>query len=338
MCLVAVPGAEEEIASTPLDGAVRWTMRLHGDLASTNEDGWIGFSYLFGRSGPVTGLRFFWDRKITCVDELVPGKDGEPGERRRSFEQLAGEVSFTANSGGEFLHESKTLTSDLEGRTVSFRPSGSDEDPADPDAVPEIAFADGEPGEKWLLGDLWPDPEPLALLPKKSVQLGEYWRVDPEEFVHTLLPGGDARVREVDLGGIDELLLTFAVFSDLGRDAAFLGGDFEGTVWASWSGEVSREDERLAMIELEIIVDRSGALGSPLGRIAVPAWGWGDLVFGEKIDVDCRLHGKGLLYWNLERGRLDSLELRLRTRTSVDLGLSLEGYLDLDLSLEEVKE
>ncbi len=283
-------------------------------------------------------MRFFWDRKINCVDQLVPGKGGEPGERRRTFEELAGEVSFSANSEGELLHERKVLTSDLEGRTVSFRPSGSDEDPAEPDADPVVAFADGEPGEKWLLGDLWPDPEPLALLPKKRVQLGERWRVDPEAFVHTLLPGGDARVREVDLGGIDEILLTCAVFGDLGRDAAFLDGDFEGTVWACWSGEAYRDDERLAMIELEITVDRSGELGSPLGRIAAPAWGWRRGVFGEKIEVDCRLHGKGLLYWNVERGRLDSLELRLRTRTSVDLGLDLEGYLDLDLSLEELDE
>ena len=42
--------------------------------------------------------------------------------------------------------------------------------------------------------------------------------------MRALLPGGDARIREVDLGDLPDLILVGSVLVDQARDAAFLGG------------------------------------------------------------------------------------------------------------------
>lgn len=345
LTLVSSGGGGQEITSRPLSGAVRWTLHQHGDLApvsaATNRDeGLHVFSFLDG----CASSRVYWDRHVICTDEPIQvDPDAEPG-RRRTFEHLSAEISSFTSWGEEYEEGSVSLSSRLEGRRVAWRCAAVD-------SLFEVVFDDEGEEDDWLLEDLFRDPEPSGLLPSKRVRVGDRWRVDLEALSGVLLPGGDARIREVALGDLDEPLLLGGVLADLARDVVLLGGDRTGTLWATYRGEVTSEGRRLAQIDLRLWCELTGKLGKRLRRMATPAWEWAPVVFGEECRFDSLLKGDGRLFWDLESGRLESLELSCKTKSEIELPLSLtfmdssieleiqlglEGYLDCVLALEEL--
>ena len=345
LTLISGGGGDREIAAQPLRCAVRWTLHQHGDLAPVSKRvKRAAFSGLFDFLENCEGSRVLWDRRITCTDEPISaGGEAEPG-RRRTFEKLSTKITSFENRKDRYRERSVSLSSRLEGRRVAWRS-------VETDSPLEVAFEDDGPEDDWLLEGLSADPEPLGLLPPKRVRAGDRWRVDLEALSGVLLPGGDARIREVALDELDDPLLHGSVLADLARDAAFLGGDRRGVVWATYCGEVTSEGRRLGQIDLELSCELTGKLGKRFRRMAAPAWEWAPVVFGEQCFFDSRLWGDGRLFWDLESGRLESLELNCKTESEIEIPFSmelrgtsremviqiaLEGYLDCVLALEEL--
>jgi hypothetical protein len=336
-------GGGQEIISKPLSGAVRWTLHQHGDLAPVSADLWSTYSMFLGGLRGCTGGRTYWDRHVVCTDEPLPGEgEGQPG-RQRTFERLSTELSAFASGGDNYYEASVILSSRLEGRRAAWRRAATD-DPW------QVTFADDGPKDDWLLERLSIDPEPLGLLPGKPVKVGNRWRIDPETLSKVLFPGGDPRIREVAWDDLDDNLLLGSVVVDLARDAALSGGESAGALWASYQGEVrSIDGRRLAAIDLDLFWELSGVLGERFREMAAPSWDWAPVVFGETCRYDCRLKGDGRLFWDLDSGRFDSLELHCTTETAIEIPLSAEyggfflsgtigiataGYLDCELALE----
>lgn len=343
LTLTSGGGGDQEIAAKPLGGAVRWTLHQHGDLAPVSDRStWDESGRVLSLLGQYEGSRLLWDRHIVCTDEPIATDRGtEPG-RRRTFEQLGTEISFFTSRGEEYQEGSVSLSSRLEERRVAWRH-------AEVDSPLQVVFEDDGPEDDWLLEGLTPDPEPVDLLPTKRVRVGDRWRVDLEALSGLLLPGGDARIREVDLEKLGRGLLYGGVLADLARDAVFLGGDRTGTVWATYHGEVTSDGRRLAQIDLELSCELTGKLGKRFREMVAPDWEWEPVVFGEQCRFDSRLWGDGRLFWDLESGRLESLELSCKTKSEIEIPLSmeygdslfeveiqigLEGYLDSVLTLE----
>lgn len=343
--IALIQGDGRRIESKPLTEAVRWSFHQHGDLAPVTGP-WRsgGGAREIHLLEMYAGCRVRWDRHVECRDEPSMGeRDAEPG-RRRTFDRLSTEIAFSTNRGGEYEEDAVTLTSRLEGLCIAWR-SGDDESP------PEAVFTDDGLEDDWLLEGPVREFEPAGLLPDGPVKVGDRWRVDLDALPTVLLPGGDARIRDVDLEDLDDFLLLGGTLADLARDSAFLGAERSGAIRATYCSDVTSEGRRLARIDLELSCELSGELGERFRRMAAPRWGWAPVVFGERCRIDSRLRGTGRLYWDLERGRLDSLELRLKTDSAIvipltaELGgadleaeivIELEGYLDSDLVLEQI--
>ena len=191
----------------------------------------------------------------------------------RTFETIDStrEDEIEMPSGTE--SKSTAAESELEGLQVSFD--------WDADEGDYVASFSEDGGDEELLEGLEASIDAALFLPEGPVQEGDSWELPASAFALFLAPGGHLKVETAQRSWSDA-----AVASVRG---------LEGDVTCTAGAEVELNGERLMEIMLVVDVETSVELE-------------GDVSEGEARN-ETSYELSGLLLWNLEQGRLNSVEL-----------------------------
>lgn len=210
---------------------------------------------------------------FAVTDRIVQVADGRPLELRRTFDSVASQTSEELSLQGEDTNSMETASSPYEGREIRFTWNEDDEEY-------EAVFADDDE----VIDGLWEDMDLRGFLPEEEVEEDDTWELAPDVFAALLSPGGD-------------LALQWEGDDLQGGDHA--DDELTGKVEARFAGI---QDDGLALIEITGEVETQSKEAGDLEHIPV-ADGTATITSSTTFELD------GRLYWKLEAGHLDSLEL-----------------------------
>lgn len=241
---------------------------------------------------------------VTLHDVIAGAQDGRATRFTRTYRALSGSSMMESSMMGDESLESD-LGSELEGEDVVFAWDAEEEDYVA--SFPEDSDAD-EALLELLVGDL----ELAELLPEGDVAVGDEWRIDLELI--ELIQGLGSDVSLVPEGDDFE----FEEFDDFEEpDMDDIEPEYDGT----FTGTLASVEERVATIELEFEIDVTVDMSAALEPMEMEDE-YGDVGFvitpTESI-VESSVEGTGTLTWDLEKGRLISLEFNADlVETSLD--------------------
>lgn len=284
---------------------------------------------------PAPSLRGQRIRELEASDTFLSVEDGRPRRVQRSFDSIESSIVVALElEGAEEAHD-EDLESPLSGRAVVF---AWDED----DERYHCSLADEASGDVRLAG-LREDLDLTGLLPAERVSEGDRWSVDASVLEDLFAPGGDLSLHfgyepdgPLELLALEELAaVALACLADNFADPA-------GTLEATWSETVVRDERRIAVVELELEATLEADASPRLGRLM-------DLSGIETEREDATLHtsweleGEGRLLWDLETGVFRELRVELRARVRLVVGWQqrfgsrdLEHELELELDADTV--
>ena len=262
------------------------------------------------------------------LHDTIEEVDGDRASKLgRTYEKLSSRNSFymTDPMGGEEDHEG-TMTSDLEGHTLVF---------TSVDGEYEASFAEGEAADEELLEGLIALIDLDEFLPEDPVDEGDQWKVDPEVIFALSMPGGDLHLRPED--GDDSGHLQGGGEAGLPEDDA----ETDGEVVAKYLGIREEDGLRLAAIEITVDVSLSVDLTESLQAMDehLPEDLPDDMVMPEieSAEQETSRTGEGLLLWNVEKGRLHSLELSCNV-TERQMMTMIMSMGDMEQTMEQITE
>jgi len=233
------------------------------------------------------------DSFSATLHDVFSAADG--GRATRFVRTYRGLSGNSAMEGGmmEMMGESdldRSLSSELEGEEVIFTWDAEAEEYTA--AFPEESTADEE-----LLEDLVGDLEMAEFLPRAAVSVGDEWDIDLEHFELIVEPGGEFHLtpegEEVQFDEMEEQI----------EEA-----DVEPTYEGSLIGKLLSVEERIATIEItaeiEMLLDLSGVIDPMTQEME----GMELLITPVELVVERTAEGTGTLLWDLEKGRMISLE------------------------------
>jgi len=206
-------------------------------------------------------------------DRIVEADDGRPLVLERAFDSIASQASEEVTMDGDATVKQGTASSPYEGSEVRFT---WDQDGEEYEAV---SADDGEPIEGLL-----EDMDLRAYLPAEEVEVGDTWTLEADALAGLLRPGGDLGLEWEG----DELRGSHREDADMSGQitARFAGIQDDGLALVEVTGEVRTHDELAGDLEHIPIVDGTATITSSTTFV---------------LD--------GRLFWNVEAGHLDSLEL-----------------------------
>jgi len=266
--LVAVRPAADKIEFRPLAGlTLVKTLRVEagGEEERTSDEG----SSTYG---------FTQEQLLVVTDEVQAAKDGRATKLRRTYNELSSKHSYEFQ--GPPYEMSETVSSDLEGATVTFEWS---EDEQEHVATSDEVTAD-------VLEELRYDLDFEALLPSGDVSDGDEWEVDPNAFAELMNPWHDIPW-ELDSAEQEGTVI----------DAPEVDESRDGEVTATYVGTREVDGVTLAVvtlegkIEVETTVDGSSD-GGPGSATLHQEW-------------TARRSIEGELLWSVAGGHLHSLRI-----------------------------
>lgn len=257
---------------------------------------------------------------VTAVDD-----EGVLG-LSRSFEEIAANDVFEMADpmGGDFGHDFD-LESELVGHEVQFTRG---------DEGFEADFAEGDTGESELLEDLVALVELTEFLPEGPVEVGDSWELEPDVLGVLDAPAGDLALKSED--GDDPMGMAAA------EEAGDLPeSDLEGTVTLEYLGLRKVEGVQLAAMSIQVDVSESVDMTEfvTAQQEATPD----DVPEGMMVpDISFMVEetdreGEGLLLWNVEAGRLHSLELSLDVTQTHTVGMVMD-FGGTEQEMEQIME
>lgn len=233
------------------------------------------------------------DSFSATLHDVFSAADGTRATRFvRSYRELAGN---SAMEGGmmEMMGEGdvdRALASELEGEDVIFTWDADAEEYTP--SFPEDSDADEE-----LLEDLVGDLEMAELLPEAAVSVGDEWDIDLEHFELIVEPGGEFHLapegEEISFDEMEEQI-----------EEADVEPEYEGSL----TGKLVSVEGRVATIEItaeiEMLLDLSGVIDPMTQEME----GMELVITPVELVIERTAEGTGTLLWDLDKGRMVSLE------------------------------
>jgi hypothetical protein len=254
--------------------------------------------------------------KVVVSDEYVKLGDGAPTKLKRTYDDLASDVSTSMKmemmGQTRDMDQSMTSESELEGKSVLFQW----------DAEKSEFKKAFEPagGEEKVLKGLREDMDLRALLPKGEVEADAEWEIDPKQLVDVFAPGGDLALRPKDGGeGMD------MGPSGMENLADMFGDDVEGTAKGKFTGMREVEGVQLAVIAVTLDVKAK----TDMTEAVREAMSQGDLppevekMEFESFDIEMEIAVEGELLWNAAAGHFHSLDLSGTTSFKSDQSMKM---------------
>jgi len=234
--------------------------------------------------------------RINVLDEYVSVGAGRPQVLRRKFRDISGHAKANLAGGRGVVEERTKRASPLKGQTLLYTWV---EEEGEYGRTYDHLYGDEE-----LLEGLIGDMDCLALLPPGPVEVGASWEIDPEVFRSVLGPGGNLAIIPDEEGYFPRM-----VEVGLGGDLSeVLGRKITGAGQATFTGVREVGGKRFAEIALVLTVasrrDRTGAYLAGL-----PTEERKEAASLQGVTVDWSRDGTGLLLWDLEEGRAESLRV-----------------------------
>jgi hypothetical protein len=210
---------------------------------------------------------------LVVTDRIVEAAGGRPLLLERTFDSIASEATEEVTLDGDPNVRQGTASSPLEGRGIRFTWNENGEEY-------EAASTDDEKPIEGLLEDM----DLRAFLPDEEVEVGDTWKLEAAVLAELLRPGGDL---DLEWEG-DELRGT-------NREGAVVSGQITARF-------ASIQDDGLALIEVTGEVETHDEWAGDLEHIPIVD-GTATTTSTTTFVLD------GRLFWNVEAGHLDSLEL-----------------------------
>jgi hypothetical protein len=251
-------------------------------------------------------------RRATLADGYLELKEGRVTHLERTLKGLAGAVAVTIEGDEPEEHEA-SLASALEDAVVRFEWD-------DERGEYRRSFEEGGTGDDAHLAALEPEADFLAFLPAGPVEVDAAWDVDPSALGRVFAPGGDLRLLPSSLG--DEPYVTLQPAIMLGTCVTSLadaGGDWRGTVRATYAGAAQQDGVRVGRIALELEVTASADLAQRTARALEALEDELEVDFSG-LEVAWKLSGTGELLWDLAAGHVHAFALDGEVELEAKLG------------------
>lgn len=249
---------------------------------------------------------------LVVRDVTLDVKEGRATGIKRSFSEFEGTHSLQmvdpmgGEHGGETVEESQ-----LEGKTVVFE---RDED--------EITtrWADGDDGDDELLDGLTMSMDFDVVLPEEGeAKKGDKWTV-PASLLATLArPAGNLHLQPAEGSK--------AGFGAMPEGPGHPEPDYAGEVEATFTDVREEDGRRLGAIELTIdvlaLLDLSEmtAMAAEPPEDAPPGMVMPEI---DSVEREMQYEGEGLVLWDLDTGRLQSLEIRCEVRRTETTRMTIQ--------------
>ena len=255
-------------------------------------------------SSVLPGRSLGFESSIVVSDRTGAVREGLPHRLERTYERL--EASYSLDNGESSSRErwsdSWGTTSDLAGETVLFEWN-------DEDRHYEATLQPPRRDSAELLQGLEMDMDFPWLLPEEPVEPGARWGVDCASFVELLFPGGDLKLRP---GARDPDVehwssIHVAWIPNLPTDPMHWTEAFEGHAEAAYEGRRKERGLDTAIIRISFVLHSERDVLDWIRTRSETFW---EVCPYEQAELDWKLEGELLALWDLESGRLHSLEGR----------------------------
>ena len=216
---------------------------------------------------------------FVVTDRIAAVADGRPVELHRTFDSVELQSREELEMYGEVTTSEGKATSPYEGQELHITWSEDEE------AYAMVLVEDDE-----VVEGLREDMDLRGFLPTGEVEEGDSWELEAEVLLGLFYPGGDLALEWEG----DDL-----------QGQPFTEDQLTGKVEARFAGI---QDDGQALIEITGEVRTATSAEGNLEHIPV-AEGTATITTEDTFELD------GRLYWNLETGHMDSLELDAATRT-----------------------
>jgi hypothetical protein len=248
---------------------------------------------------------------LTVRDVVLRTEDGRALSLQRSFSEVSRSRSMHMTDPMGGVHDQDTLEeSELEGKTVVFELEGDET---------VTRWAEDGDGDDALLAGLVMSIDLESVLPAGSVEEGDTWDISTSLLATLARPAGELHLEPTEepadtLGAPPEGFEPPDPEYGGEIEATFLGVREEG---GRRLGAVELTIDALALVDLSAMADFETEVpdDAPPGMI-MPAI--------ESMDEERLYTGDGLLLWDLEAGRLLSLEINCDVRLTQTITMILE--------------
>jgi hypothetical protein len=269
---------------------------------------------------------------VAVTDEYVKIRENAPATLRRTFDELANNVSVSMEI--EMMGDTQSndqeidASSELEGKTVVFI---WDEDEAD-----YVKAFDPEEEESELLEDLWEDMDLRSLLPEGDVSEGDEWTIPVKGLGSILAPGGNLAMVPEEMDA--EAMMSGGMGMG-GSMADFISELLDGEANGRFLGMRVVDEKKLGAIKVTVDISSSNDMTEKVLEMMenMPDEMEMEMDF-DHIDVEFTLEGEGELLWDMEAGRAHSFELSGPTTMTYDVGISMEMEGMGAMSFEQMME
>ena len=257
---------------------------------------------------------------LSLEDTYLEVDDGMPTRLARTYADVERTIVIDVmEDGREEDHVEDSFTTDLEGEGVAWTWDEDEERHRAAWLDEDTSLSDD------LLEGLVFDFDALALLPQGDVEQGASWTVEAADIAPLLGLGGDLAFAPSGSEIADEMVP--AVYCTTPAHASEgLTGELEATL-----AEFDSDRGRVAVIQLRGEVLCNGDVAETANDYFDALGGGGDL-FAE-VELDVRLDLEGQLVWDLDAGRVASLELTgpldLTIRAAMEEG-GMEGEVQIE--------
>lgn len=269
--------------------------------------------------------------KIVVTDEYTAVADGRPTTLTRTFGEMATGMSMEMSHAmmGDMSMD-MSGESPLEDLSVVFVWNEEDGDY-------RVKFAEDSDGDEELLEGLVEDTDLRGFLPGNEVSEGDTWSVEPE-VLRGLLAFGGAMKMEFDSDDLQEMSMGMGGGSPPPPDA-FLG-ELEGEVTAEFTG--TREEDGATCAVIKVIAEISSA--KDMTDFFVEQMEEAELPEGmeememsyQSVDIEFEWEAEGILLWNMDAGRLQSIEMNGNGASTIDMAMSMAMMgqeMDMEMSM-----
>jgi len=245
-------------------------------------------------------------------DILGAVEAGEPLRIERRFEQLT--QSTNSKLSSPTLGEQDVSAQGecaLLGRTVRFQRSA-------PGAAWSVQELDAPKHSAARLDALVADLDFQDLLPVEPPAQGDRWQLDPEFLRPALAPSGDLGIQMLANAETDLTPPAAAQIPAL--------GPLEGTIEAHWVAPQEGQPAHLARILLQLDLRSSMDQTEAMAALLKMNPGPGGIEMRSQVHsyvVEWALRGQATVLWDLQAGRLDSLQLEGAHRQVVDSNMQV---------------
>jgi hypothetical protein len=244
---------------------------------------------------PNLSITILEKRAFEFSDTIEKAEDGRATKLARQFEKIGSTGTETLKTelpdGEEKSSESKkNRVSGLEGKQVRFSWDAEKD---------EYARKFVDEGDEDLLDELEADADYTGFLPKKDVEEGDEWEIDPKLIGRLDAPSGDLHLHEE---GEEEDESSRAMNEQLDDNTT---GEAKGT----WRGTREVDGRRMGVIELTSAIKTQGEVEGEDGKRA----------------ISLEIEYAGEVLWDLAGGHLARIEVSGPVKARFVMSRELEG-------------